>query len=69
MQLVNKPVLNAKSKIDSYTLYKVVVECTSGSLPVAFVADLRPVIDHHNAGGVDIFACQDASHQGRATKR
>ena len=36
------------------------VQCTSGSLPTGFVADLRQVIEHHNAGGVDIaFTCQD----------
>ena len=34
-------------------MHKVVVECTSGCLPAAFVADLRQVIDHHNSGGVD----------------
>eukprot|EP00731_Ephydatia_muelleri_P021859 Em0014g450a len=38
----------------------VVVQCTSGSLPAGFVADLRQVIEHYNAGGVDVaFTCQD----------
>eukprot|EP00731_Ephydatia_muelleri_P001710 Em0001g1710a len=32
---------------------KVVVECTTECLPATLVADLRQVIDHHNAGGVD----------------
>ena len=67
MQLVNKPVLNAIRKQpshNSYTLYKVVVECTSGSLPAVFAADLGLVINHHNAGGVDIaFTCQDTIHK------
>ena len=44
-------------------MHKVVVECTSGCLPEAFVADLRHVIDHHNSGGVDNICiemtCQD----------
>ena len=44
-------------------MHKVVVECTSGCLPAAFVADLRQVIDHHNSGGVDNICiemtCQD----------
>ena len=40
------------------------VECTTGSLPaIVFVADLRRVIDHHNAEGVDNvcieITCQD----------
>ena len=44
----------------SYTLCKVVLQCTSGSLPGGFVADLKQAIDHHNAGEVDIaFTCQD----------
>ena len=28
------------------------VQCTSGSLPAGIVADLRQVIQHHNAGGI-----------------
>ena len=44
----------------SYILYKIVLQCTSGSLPAGFVADFRQVIDHHNEGEVDIaFTCQD----------
>ena len=53
-------------------LYKVVVECTTGCLPAAFVADLRQVINHHNAGGVDNvcieITCQDTC-QVPATNR
>eukprot|EP00731_Ephydatia_muelleri_P035505 Em0129g13a len=33
---------------------KVVVQCTSGSQPAGFVADLRQVIELHNAGDAKI---------------
>ena len=61
MQLVNKPVYVDIHKPESATflvqlhqwsttflhthLYKVVVECTTGCLPAAFVADLSVFVD------------------------
>jgi len=40
---------------------KVLVQCTSGHIPIGFVADLKEVIERHKVGGATIsFLCQDS---------